>query len=178
MAWPFAAGCALNPRKTAFAAYPSRISVTNATEASCDFAGSFLVVLLIGLLVGKRSYTRLGIDDVARRIILARSKLLQRLHIDQRRHAILRRYFVAGLERLSEFFFRAHILAARAQPLGHLVVAQVLLEQIHVHGSWRPHRARPHTPGIVVEHHADHRDLVLRGRIQLKHAVRDSGIAG
>src|SRR5579871_1229026 len=65
-------------------------------------------------LVGKRSYARLRIDPVARRISCRRREVLQRLDVDQRRNPFLRGRVVSLFECGADFLLRAHILSARA----------------------------------------------------------------
>src|SRR5258708_686991 len=90
--------------------------------------------------VRKSSDTWLRRQRDAWRVVLAGSELLEGLNVDQRGGHLLRRRLVTTLQRVAELFRRADVLAARAQSLSHLVVAQVLLEQVHVHRPCRSSR--------------------------------------
>ena len=83
--------------------------------------------------MSKGSDTGFGIQGHAGRIMLRRREFFQRLHVDDGRKTFFGSGLIAAFQCFAQLLRRLHIFAARAQAFGQFVVAQVFLEQIHLH---------------------------------------------
>src|SRR5580693_2669253 len=91
---------------------------------------------------------------------VAGGEFFQGLHIDERRNSFFGGGLVTALQRIAELLRSGDVLTTRAQPFRHLVIAQVFLEQVHMHGAYGSERRRKHSPAVVVVNHRDYGDLV------------------
>src|ERR1039457_174613 len=121
-----------------------------------------------------RHATRLDLPQEARRVLRPLPELPFGLAVDYRGDSLLRRDLVAALQGREKIFGSRHVLPARAQRFGDLVVAKILLEQVHVRGLSRGLDA----PGIVVvdDHHHGH--PILRHGLELHARIREARVAG
>ena len=83
-----------------------------------------------GGLVVVGHHTGLELTHEARCVLVAQPKLLLSLYVDHRRSTLVKRHLIGPLQRRAEVCRGGHILAMRAERLSHLVVPQVLLEQM------------------------------------------------
>src|SRR5580704_17355743 len=127
--------------------------------------------------VRNRTAAWFGIHGHAGRILPRRGEVLHSLAVDQGRNAFFRRELVAALEGFAEFIRRADVFAVGSNAFRHLVIAQVLLEEIQVHRAGRSDSGRPHAPAVIIVNDADHGQLVLGRRIELEQAVGDARVA-
>ncbi len=78
---------------------------------------------------------RFRIQGNTRREVPGRGELFQRLAVDQGGDFFIAGQFIGTGQRRPEIFRGAHVFPVGAQAQGHLVVAQVFLEQVHMHGA-------------------------------------------
>src|SRR5207247_5966764 len=95
----------------------------------------------------------------SRRERLARCEFLRRLNVDDRGETLPGRRVIAAFQRRGEFGWRFDVLPSGAERLGDLLVAQVLLEQIHVPTA-RGVAQVEDAPGIIVVDDHDGRDPI------------------
>src|ERR1700727_1980349 len=72
------------------------------------------------------------------------------LAVDERRGAIARGGIIGPLQRSPERLRCIHVFAPRAIGFRHPIVAQLLLEQVHLSRPGRGARQRPSAPAVVV----------------------------